>query len=68
MTMGLKIHRMLKEDRKDPPEIVEEAKKRKEVSDNILELIYHKITGQGKPRKSTIDCLDDEEEVQEEDL
>ncbi len=68
MTMGLKIHRMLKEDRNDPPEIVEEAKKRKEVSDNILELIYHKITGQGKTRKTTTDCIDDEEEVQEEDL
>jgi hypothetical protein len=41
--MGLKIHRMLREDTKDPQEIAEEAKRRKEMSDSILEIIYHRI-------------------------
>ena len=43
MTMGLKIHRMMREDIKDHPEIVEEAEKRKEMSDSILEIIYNRI-------------------------
>jgi hypothetical protein len=65
MTMGLKIHRMLKEDRKDPPELTEEAKRRKELSDNILEVIYNKIMHKGKknvPDKPENDPWDDEEE------
>ncbi len=43
MTLGLKIRRMLKEDGKDTPELIEEARSRREVSDSILEVIYHKI-------------------------
>lgn len=48
MTMGLKIHRMLKEDRKDPPELTDEALRRKELSDSILEIIYNRIIHKGK--------------------
>jgi hypothetical protein len=65
MTMGLKIHRMLKDERKDPPEMVEEAKKRRELSDNILEMIYNKLTSKGRDRdRKTIhvECEEDDEE------
>jgi hypothetical protein len=65
--MGLKIHRMLKEERKDPPEMVEEAEKRKQVSDSILELIYNKLTGGGRSKKHPSEALLEEEEEQEED-
>lgn len=61
MTMGLKIHRMLKEERRDPPEMLEEAQKRKEVSDNILELIYNKLTGH-RSKKTEVICKDEEDE------
>ena len=43
MTLGLKIRRMLKEDGTDSPELIDEARSRREVSDSILEVIYHKI-------------------------
>ncbi|MCU0799444.1 MAG: hypothetical protein MUC62_07210 [Candidatus Thermoplasmatota archaeon] len=46
--MGLKIQKMLRDEGKDPPELEEEARKRREVSDTILELIYHKIITKGK--------------------
>ncbi|MFW3146794.1 MAG: hypothetical protein ACMUIE_08290 [Thermoplasmatota archaeon] len=61
MTMGLKIHRMLKEDGKDAPELVEEAKRRKDVSDSILESIYHRLT-LGKRKRSHTQCEEDDEE------
>lgn len=48
MSMGLKIHQMVRDEGKDPPELEEEAKRRREVSDTILELIYHKIITKGK--------------------
>ena len=67
MTMGLKIHRMLKDERKDPPEIVHEARKRKELSDNILELIYNKLTSKGRSKAKDIDLIE-EEEGENEDL
>jgi len=43
MTMGLKIHRMMKDQRRDPEEIVAEAQQRREVSDSILDVIYHRL-------------------------
>ncbi|MGA1866036.1 MAG: hypothetical protein ACMUFK_01060 [Thermoplasmatota archaeon] len=58
MTMGLKIHRMLKDDRSDPLEMVEEAKKRKEVSDTILEIIYNKLINRGKNNNTSRSILD----------
>ena len=60
MTMGLKIHKMIREDGKDPPEIRDEAKRRKEMSDSILEIIYNKIIN--KKDKSSISVLQEEEE------
>jgi hypothetical protein len=69
MTMGLKIHRMLKEDRKDPPELTEEARRRRELSDSILEIIYNKIMHRGRKDitdEVEKDPLEDEEE--EEDI
>ncbi len=60
MTMGLKIHRMLKDEREDPPELVEEAKKRKEVSDSILESIYNKLLMKKSPRQKGLS--EDEED------
>ncbi|MFO8050793.1 MAG: hypothetical protein R6V01_03750 [Thermoplasmatota archaeon] len=58
--MGLKIHRMLKDEREDPPELVEEAKKRKEVSDSILESIYNKLLMKKSPRQKGLS--EDEED------
>lgn len=58
MTMGLKIHRMLKDDRSDPLEMVEEAKKRREVSDTILEIIYNKLINRGKTSNTSRSILD----------
>ncbi len=43
MTMGLKIHKMMREDIKDKTEIVEEAERRREMSDSILDIIYNRI-------------------------
>ena len=60
MTMGLKIHRMLKDERKDPPEMVQEAKKRKELSDNILELIYNKLTNKGRTKEKVLEPMEEE--------
>lgn len=60
MTMGLKIHRMLKDEQKDPPELVEEAKKRKEVSDSILETIYNKLTLRNRSRTKVSDIDEDD--------
>jgi hypothetical protein len=41
--MGLKIHRMMKDERKDPEELANEAQQRREVSDSILDVIYGRI-------------------------
>jgi hypothetical protein len=60
MTMGLKIHKMIREDGKEPTEIREEAKRRKEMSDSILEIIYNKIIN--KKDKGPITVLEDETE------
>ncbi len=60
MTMGLKIHKMIREEGKDPPEIKEEAKKRREMSDSILEIIYNKIVN--KKDKSAIPLIQEDEE------
>jgi hypothetical protein len=60
MTMGLKIHKMIREEGKDPPEIKEEAKKRREMSDSILEIIYNKIVN--KKDKSAMPLIQEEEE------
>ena len=65
MTMGLKIHRMLKDEKKDPPEMVQEAKKRKDLSDNILELIYNKLTNKGKTRDKNLDQQEEAEDEEE---
>jgi len=43
MTMGLKIHRMMKDQRRDPEELASEAQDRREVSDSILDVIYQKL-------------------------
>ncbi|MBN1538867.1 MAG: hypothetical protein JW939_01885 [Candidatus Thermoplasmatota archaeon] len=61
MTMGLKIHQMLKDERSDPPEMVEEARKRKEMSDSILEIIYHKLMSRGKDRNTRVSVMDQNE-------
>ncbi|MGA1873905.1 MAG: hypothetical protein ACMUHY_09575 [Thermoplasmatota archaeon] len=58
MTMGLKIHRMLKDERSDPPEMVEEANRRKNESDGILEMIYNKLVHKRKDKKTSL--LDEE--------
>jgi hypothetical protein len=47
MTMGLKIHRMMKE-RKDQDELATEAHQRREVSDSILDVIYGKLMDRHK--------------------
>lgn len=60
MTMGLKIHKMIREEGKDPPEIKEEAKKRREMSDSILEIIYNKIVN--KKDKSSMPLIQEDEE------
>ncbi|MBN1389205.1 MAG: hypothetical protein JXA22_01030 [Candidatus Thermoplasmatota archaeon] len=60
MTMGLKIHRMLKDERSDPPEMIEEAKKRRDMSDSILEMIYSKLTSRGKNKHTDSSLLDDD--------
>ena len=43
MTVGMKVQKMLHEDAMDTPELQEEARRRKEISDGILELIYQRI-------------------------
>jgi hypothetical protein len=60
MTMGLKIHKMIREDTKDPPEIKDEAKRRRDMSDSILEIIYNRIMN--KKDKNTMDLIREEEE------
>lgn len=60
MTMGLKIHKMMKEDA-DTPKLREEAKRRRDMSDSILEIIYNRIMHK-KPRS---DILEDEIEENE---
>ncbi len=60
MTMGLKIHKMIREDSKDPPEIKEDAKRRRDMSDNILEIIYNRIMN--KKEKSPVELIPEEEE------
>lgn len=63
MTMGLKIHKMMK-DSSDPVELQEEARKRKDMSDSILEIIYNKIVH--KRDRSPV-FNDDEDENDNED-
>ena len=53
MSMGLKIQKMLREDGRDSYELEEEAKRRREVSDTVLELIYNKILSKGKNKGQT---------------
>ena len=53
MTMGLKIHKMMKEDQKDPSELQEEAARRKDVSDSVLEVIYNKLVDRKKGKKKS---------------
>lgn len=60
MSMGLKIHRMMKEDNKDPPELKEEADRRREMSDSILEIIYNRLVHKKSEKKDLIE--DDEED------
>jgi len=59
--MGLKIHRMLKDERSDPPEMIEEATRRKTESDGILEMIYNRLIVRGKDRHSRTSLTDDDE-------
>jgi len=61
MTMGLKIHRMLKDERSDPPEMIEEANRRKNESDGILEMIYHKLVNRGKDKHSRTSLRDEDD-------
>ena len=61
MTMGLKIRRMIKETGEDHPELKEEAQKRKEVSDSILEIIYGLITERGREKRSRSRLCEDED-------
>jgi len=63
--MGLKIHRMLREDEKTPEELEEEARRRKEMSDSILEIIYNKIIS-GRKGHSKAEILKREDEDDEE--
>ena len=51
MTMGLKIHKMMKEDQKDPSELQEDAARRKDISDSVLEVIYNKLVDRKKVKK-----------------
>ena len=60
MTMGLKIHKMMKEDA-DTPKLREEAKRRRDMSDSILEIIYNRIMHK-KPRYSIL-----EDEIEKDD-
>lgn len=48
MSMGLKIQKMLREECRDPHELEAEARKRREVSDTILELIYNRIISKSR--------------------
>lgn len=50
MTMGLKIHKMLREDDVDTEQLKEAAKRRKDVSDNVLEMIYNKLMDRYRDR------------------
>ena len=62
MTMGLKIHKMMKEGAKDPPEIQDEAARRRDISDSVLEAIYNKLidrSKKGKKRSSSEDCKEE---------
>lgn len=60
MTMGLKIHRMMKD--KDPPELQDEARKRRELNDNVLDVIYSKLIDRRKGRESKIGHRDDDDD------
>jgi len=62
MTMGLKIHRMLKDERSDPPEMIEEASRRKNESDSILEIIYNRLVKGGREKHSKMSLTDEEED------
>ena len=53
MTMGLKIHKMMKEDQKDPSELQEDAARRKDISDSVLEVIYNKLVDRKKVKKKS---------------
>jgi hypothetical protein len=43
MTAGLKIQKMMRDNRRDREDLIAEANMRKDVSDNILDAIYGKI-------------------------
>ncbi|MGA1821477.1 MAG: hypothetical protein ACMUIG_03000 [Thermoplasmatota archaeon] len=60
MTMGLKIHRMMKD--RDPPELQDEARKRKEINDNVLDVIYNKLLDRKRGREVKTGNKDDEED------
>lgn len=60
MTMGLKIHRMMKD--KDPPELQDEARKRRELNDNVLDVIYAKLIDRRKGRESKFGHRDDDDD------
>lgn len=51
---------MMKEDNKDPPELKEEADRRREMSDSILEIIYNRLVHKKSEKKDLIE--DDEED------
>jgi hypothetical protein len=61
MTMGLKIHRMLKDETRDIPELIVEAGKRKKESDSILETIYNRIISRKSVKKRS-DILEDDDD------
>ena len=63
MTMGLKIHRMLRDEINDPPELVEEAKKRRAESDSILETIYNKIVKKRSDKRKSGLIEDDDDDL-----
>jgi len=61
MTMGLKIRRMIREDGSDHPDLKEEAERRKEVSDSVLEVIYGLIVDKKyKGKKQKKGCEDED--------
>ncbi|MDG6225640.1 MAG: hypothetical protein QCI82_09020 [Candidatus Thermoplasmatota archaeon] len=57
MTMGLKIHRMMRDQKKDPETLRTEAQERREVSDTILDIIYSKLVERkkGDPKPGDLD-------------
>jgi len=50
MMTGTKPSKWLREDGRDAPELQEEARRRKEISDSILEIIYSKLIGRGRSK------------------